>query len=424
MEANSDHRRFFELLDEADPLSGMRARFDLSHTRIFFNGNSLGPPPRGTWERLRAVIQDEWRNDMNAAWWDNDWLNLPRVTGDRIGRLIGAAPGQVVVGDSTSVNLFKLLCGALQVASRRSSGRSVVLTDSDNFPSDLYIADGIAQHVHPHATVRRVAADSIVDHLGDDVAVVLLSHVDYRSGRLLPMRDITESAHAAGALVLWDLAHSAGVVPIDADDIGIDLAVGCGYKYLNGGPGAPGYMYVASRLLPDFAQPITGWLGHAAPFDFEPDYRPDPGIARLTTGCPPLLSLIALDEGVAVTAQADPHAVRAKSIALAEQFAGLVRRRLARFGVEMTGPAAAAERGSHVSLRYPSAARLAAGLSARGFDVELRPPDLLRFGLAPLYIRYVDVYDCVEAMEQFLAADLVDAEVATTDTAAEGDLRR
>ncbi|RJO79159.1 kynureninase [Nocardia panacis] len=402
MKVHSAHRRDLQNLDDVDPLSGMRDLFDMRKDHVFFNGNSLGPPPRSTGSRLQSVVRDQWRIDMNASWWKYEWLNLPRAVGDRIGGIIGAAAGQVVVAESTSVNLFKLLCGAVRAASARSQARTVILTDHDNFPSDLYIADGVARHFRPETTVRRVPTDSIVDHLGDDVAVVLLSHVDYRFGRLLPMREITARAHAAGALVLWDLSHSAGVVPIDADDIGIDLAVGCGYKYLNGGPGAPGYMYVSSRLLTDFEQPVTGWLGHAEPFDFEADYRPDPGIARLTTGCPPLLSLIALDEGVSVTSRADPRDVRAKSIALTEQFIALARTRLARFGVEVTGPTAAAERGSHVSLRYESAPRLAGELASRGFDVEVRPPDLLRFGLAPLYIRYVDVFDCVEAMEQLL----------------------
>ncbi|MFI9504659.1 kynureninase [Nocardia sp. NPDC052566] len=398
--ATNGERRYFEQLDATDPLREIRALFDLPDDRVFLNGNSLGPPPRETWNRLQEGML-RWRDDMNAAWWDHQWLQLPTVIGDRIGALIGAAPGQVVVGDSTSVNLFKLLCGALYAQS--AGGRSVVLTDRDNFPSDLYIADGVARYVHPAATVRRVPAGEIIDHLGDDVAVVLLSHVDYRTGHLLPMRRINERAHAAGALVLWDLAHSAGVVPIDVDDAGTDLAVGCGYKFLNGGPGAPGYMYVAERLLPDFEQPVTGWLGHTRPFDFTADYQPDPGIARLTTGCPPLLSLLALDEGVSLTARADLAAVRAKSVALSREFIALAETRLARFGIEVTGPVDGAQRGSHVSLRYESAERLAEGLAATGFHLELRPPELLRFGLAPLHVRYVDLFDCVAAMEKLLA---------------------
>ncbi|MEU6581575.1 aminotransferase class V-fold PLP-dependent enzyme [Nocardia sp. NPDC046763] len=407
METTAEQRQHFEQLDAVDPLSDVRALFDLRDDRVFFNGNSLGPPPRETWDRLEVAMR-RWRDDMNAGWWDHQWLRLPVTTGDRIGRLIGAAPGQVVVGESTSVNLFKLLCGAMELQSGAAGGaRSVILTDHDNFPSDLYIADGVARYVRPDATVRRVPTEEIVDHLDADVAVVLLSHVDYRTAQLLPMRRINERAHAAGALVLWDLSHSAGVVPVEVDAAGTDLAVGAGYKYLNGGPGAPGYMYVAERLLPGFQQPITGWLGHARPFDFTADHRPDPGIARLTTGCPPLLSLLALDAGVRLTARADPRAVRAKSLALVAEFVALAEARLARFGVEVTGPADSAQRGSHVSLRCASAPRLAEGLAARGFHLELRPPDLLRFGLAPLYIRHVDVFDCVDALERLLADDTV-----------------
>ncbi len=398
-----DQRRSFEQLDAADPLREMRALFDLRDDRIFFNGNSLGPPPRATANRLDEALR-LWRDDMNAGWWDHGWLRLPTLTGDRIGEIVGAAPGQVVVGESTSVNLFKLLCGAME--SQSDSERSVILTDSDNFPSDLYIADGVARYVQRHATVRRMPAEEIVEHIDSDVAVVMLSHVDYRTAQLLPMRRINERAHEAGALALWDLSHSAGVVPVELDAAGTDLAVGCGYKYLNGGPGAPGYMYVAHRLLPRFEQPITGWLGHMRPFDFTAEYRPDTGIARLTTGCPPLLSLLALDEGVTLTARADPAAVRAKSVALGERFIALSRARLARYGVEVTGPADSAQRGSHVSLRSAQAERLAKDLAARGFHLELRPPDLLRFGLAPLHIRYVDVFDCVAAMEDLLAASV------------------
>lgn len=406
METGSEQRRYFEHLDAIDPLRDMRALFDVRDDRIFFNGNSLGPPPRQTWHRLHEGLR-QWRDEMNAAWWDRQWLQLPTLTGDRIGGLLGAAPGQVVVGESTSVNLFKLLCGAVELQFD-GGRRPVILTDLDNFPSDLYIADGVTRYVHREATVRRVPTEEITEHIGTDVAVVMLSHVDYRTAQLLPMQRINERAHAAGALVLWDLSHSAGVVPLDLDGAGTDLAVGCGYKYLNGGPGAPGYMYVAQRLLPRFEQPATGWLGHMRPFDFTPGYLPDPGIARLTTGCPPLLSLLALDEGVALTAQADPAAVRAKSVALGTEFIELAGTRLARYGVEVTGPADSAQRGSHVSLRSDSAERLAKGLADRGFHLELRPPDLLRFGLAPLYIRHVDVFDCVAAMEELLAEESAD----------------
>lgn len=392
-------RAFCEALDAQDELAAFRDEFDLPDDRVFLNGNSLGAPPKSTWDRLSRTVRQEWHHDMNAAWWTHGWLDLPTTVGDRIGHLVGAAPGQVVVGESTSVNLFKLLCGALQL----QSGRRTVLTDHDNFPSDLYIADGVAHHVHPDARVTRVDADTIPDALDEDVAVVVLSHVDYRTGRILPMNEINKRAHAVGSLVLWDLSHSAGVVPLALDTDDTDLAVGCGYKYLNGGPGAPGYLYVSTRLLPDIHQPITGWLGHAAPFSFEADYRPAPGIGRLTTGCPPLLSLVALDEGISLTARADPALVRAKSSALTELFIELAGERLAPHGCSVLSPRTPAHRGGHVALRHRAARRLVERLAAEGYMAELRVPDLLRFGLSPLFVRYVDVWDSVTALERILA---------------------
>ncbi|HEY0804328.1 MAG TPA: aminotransferase class V-fold PLP-dependent enzyme, partial [Pseudonocardiaceae bacterium] len=305
------------------------------------------------------------------------------------------------------------LCGALRNQIGSAAGRSVILTDAGNFPSDLYIADGIVEHVHPNATVRRVDPDLIVDSLDEQVAVVVLSHVDYRTARILPMAEINVRAHAVGALVLWDLSHSTGVVPIDLDDTETDLAVGCGYKYLNGGPGAPAYLYVADRLLSNFTQPITGWLGHAAPFDFEPGYRPDPGIGRLMTGCPPLLSLVALDEGVSVTAAVDRNRVRAKSMALTEAFVDLAAARLSAHDITVVAPSEPTARGSHVSLRHHAARALATGLNYAGFAVEFRAPDLIRVGFGPLFVRYVDVWDCVAALDELLDRDSGSVTVAS-----------
>jgi kynureninase len=250
--------------------------------------------------------------------------------------------------------------------------------------------------------VRRVPACDLFDALDDQVAVVVLSHVDYRTAEVAPMRALNAAAHKVGALVLWDLSHSAGIMPLALDADGVDLAVGCGYKYLNGGPGAPGYMYVASHLLPGFEQPVTGWLGHAAPFDFEPEYRPAPGVARLSTGCPPLLSLIALDEGVSVTGRADPALMRAKSSAMTQLFVELAVERLARHGVELLSPAEPDRRGGHVALGHPRAEDLAAGLAAVGFAAEFRSPVLLRVAFSPLFNRYVDVWDSAFALEDQL----------------------
>ncbi|QNP68110.1 aminotransferase class V-fold PLP-dependent enzyme [Streptomyces roseirectus] len=383
-------------LDAADELGALREEFDLPQRPVFLNGNSLGPPPRATWHRLSKVVREQWRADMNSAWWKHGWLDLPRTVGDRVGRLVGAAPGQTVVGESTSVNLFKLLCAALEL----NPGRRTVLTDAGNFPSDLYIADGVVRHVRPDVRVRRVEAHALAGALDEDTAVVVLSHVDYRTGELLPMREINRRAHAAGSLVLWDLAHSAGVVPVGLDADGTDLAVGCGYKYLNGGPGAPGYLYVAARLLPRVEQPVTGWLGHAEPFAFEAGYRPADGVGRLLTGCPPLLSLVALEEGVRLAGNVDTRLVRAKSLALTGLFAELAERA----GAQVVSPRAPQRRGGHVSVRHPDAERIAKGLAGEGFMAEVRVPDLIRVGLSPLSVRYVDVWDAAAALGRVLTA--------------------
>ena len=290
-----------ERADAADPLAPLRGGFDLPEGVIYLDGNSLGPLPRAVRARVDQVVAHEWGQGLIRSWNDADWIGMPARIGDRIGELIGAAPGQVVAGDSTSVNLYKALSAALAMR----PGRRVIVSERGNFPTDLYIAQGLLAQLgqgHVLRLVERGADDdqALVDALDESVAVVMLTQVDYRSGSMLDMSAITARIHAVGALAVWDLAHSAGAVPVALDDAGADFAVGCGYKYLNGGPGAPAFIYAARRHHAACAQPLSGWLGHAAPFAFEPGYRPAPGIERFLCGTPPVISMSALQAGVDV----------------------------------------------------------------------------------------------------------------------------
>lgn len=384
-----------EALDGADTLAGFRHRFDLPVGKIYLDGNSLGAPPIAARQRVdRAFAQ--WRNDLNASWWKHGWLDLPRQLGDKLARIVGANSGEVIVADSTSVNLFKLLLGATQLR----HDRRVILTDAGNFPGDLYVAQGIAQA--QQRKLRIVPAKELIESIDRDTAVVMLSQVDFRSGQLTELKPVVARAHAMGALVLVDLAHSAGVLPLRLSDDGVDLAVGCGYKFLNGGPGAPAFLYVAKPLLESFANPIWGWIGHRDAFAFESEYRPAPSIASFQVGCPPLLSLIALDAGVDLVLEADLQAVRRKSAALTGAFIDSVSPQCAANRIEIVTPFESHRRGSHVSLRHPQASRLADGLADHGVIAEFRAPDLVRFGFAPLYISFRDLWGATEILKRVL----------------------
>jgi kynureninase len=300
-------------LDHRDPVRHLRARFALPRGTIYLDGNSLGALPRSTPRRLQEVAR-QWGRDLIGGWNQHGWVDAPQRVGDKIGRLIGARPGETLAAESTSVNLYKLLHAALELAPRRR----VILTEAQNFPTDLYVAQGIARA--SGAKLRVVAADRIESAIDDDVAVLMLTHVNYRSGAMHDMRRLTRAAHARGALMLWDLAHSAGAMPLALARDGVDLAVGCGYKYLNGGPGAPAFLYVAKRHQARIRTPITGWFGHARPFDFGSAYEPASGVTRMMAGTPPILGLAALEAGVDVLLEADLRALRHKSIALTELF--------------------------------------------------------------------------------------------------------
>ncbi len=401
--------------DEADPLASFRERFLLPEGMIYLDGNSLGPLPKATPERVRQVVQEEWGQDLITSWNKHRWIELPTRIGDKIARLIGAAPGEVVVADSTSINLFKLMAAATAMRPQRRT----ILSQHGNFPTDLYIAQGLAQLLGDTYRLRLAEPDEIAEAVDEDVALLFLTHVDYRSGRVHDMARVTKAAQAKGALTLWDLAHSAGALPVDLDSAGADLAVGCGYKYLNGGPGAPAFLYVARRHQDSFRSPLSGWLGHAQPFAFEESFRPAAGILRGICGTPPVLSLAALEIGVDIALAADMALVREKSLALSAAFIALVEQRCAGQGLRLASPAEAAWRGSQVSYAHAEGYAVMQALIARGVIGDFRAPDLLRFGFTPLYTRFADVWDAVEILRDILESrswDLAELKVKAAVT--------
>ena len=387
-------RAELEAMDQNDPLAPFRDEFILPDGVIYLDGNSLGALPRATPGRMAAVVEDEWGRGLIRSWNDAGWIGLPARVGDKIGRLVGAPPGSVVAADSTSVNVFKLLSAAL----RLRPGRRVILSEAGNFPTDLYIAEGLAALLGQGHELRLVAADEVAGALGPDVAVAMLTHVDYRTGAMHDMAAVTAAAHAAGALVLWDLAHSAGAVPVDLAGADADFAVGCGYKFLNGGPGAPAFLYVAERLQEQARYPLTGWLGHAEPFAFDPAYRPAPGIGAAVVGTPSVLAMAALEVGVDIALRAPMDAVRAKSLRQAALLMELVAQHCPSAGVEPVTPARDEARGSQVSFRHPEAYAVMQALIARGVIGDFRAPDLMRFGITPLTLRYADLWDAAAAL--------------------------
>ena len=382
-------------LDQADELAPFRERFVLPGGVIYLDGNSLGPLPKATPARVAQVLEREWGQSLIRGWTDHGWIDLQCRVGEKIARLIGAAQGTTVVADSTSVNLFKLLAAALD----QRPGRNVILTEEGNFPTDLYVAQGLTALLQRGHVLRPVT--DIAAALNDQVAVLLLTHVNYRSGAMHDLAAVTRAAHAAGALVLWDLSHSVGAVPLHLDADGVDFAVGCGYKYLNGGPGAPAFLYVAKHLQDDLRLPLTGWLGHAEPFAFESQYRPASGIARAVVGTPPILSLAALEIGIDIALEAPMVGVRAKSLRLAELFMSMMEREP---GFRLLTPQAQSSRGSQVAFAHPEGYAIMQSLIDRGVIGDFRAPDVLRFGLAPLYVRFVDVWDAVAVLRDVMAS--------------------
>lgn len=386
--------------DDADPLAGFREEFALPDGLIYLDGNSLGALPRAAAARAADVVGREWGQGLIRSWNDAAWIDLPARVGGLIAGLIGAHADEVVAADSTSVNLFKLAAGALSLR----PGRRVILSEPGNFPTDLYVMQGLARLLGDGVALRTVAAPDIAGALNEDVALLLLTHVHYKTGRVHDMAALTARAHAVGALTLWDLSHSAGALPVALNEAGADLAVGCGYKYLNGGPGAPAFLYVARHLHDAIQSPLSGWMGHAAPFAFDDTYSPAPGVARHLCGTPGVLAMSVLEEGVTLMARADRGALRTKSRRLGDLFIALVEERLP--GVfTLVSPRDSAQRGSQVSFAHPQGYAIIQALIARGVVGDFRAPDILRFGVTPLYVRYCDVWDAVEHLVQVMRGE-------------------
>ncbi|MDD4887248.1 MAG: kynureninase [Thiomonas sp.] len=406
------HRQHCITLDATDPLAALREQFTLPDDLIYLDGNSLGALPRATPVRVQQVMSDEWGEGLIRSWNTAGWIDLPRRVGNKIARLVGAAPDELVVTDSTSINLYKVLSAALAITRADAPQRRVIVSERENFPTDLYMAQSLAAQYGMQLVL--VEKGQALSRLRDDVAVLLLTQVNYRSGALHDMAAVTAAAHAAGVLTVWDLAHSAGAVPVDLNGAQADFAIGCGYKYLNGGPGAPAFVWVHARHVNRVEQPLSGWHGHAAPFVFTPGYQPAQGIARYLCGTPTLLSLAALDCGVDTVLAAEPlggmQALRRKSLALSDLFIRLVQEQLSAHPITVATPLDAAQRGSQVSLTFDGDGyAVMQALIARGVIGDFRAgdkargdPDLLRFGFTPLYLRHVDVFDAVQTLRDIL----------------------
>jgi kynureninase len=380
-------------LDAADPLRRFRDRFVLPEGVIYLDGNSLGAQPRATAAALDDTVTRQWGERLIRSW-NEGWIDAPQRTGALIAPLVGARPDEMIVADSTSANLFKLIVAAL----RRDPTRTVVVGEQGNFPTDLHIAEGAVGCV-PGASLRAVPREALAAALGDDVALLLLTHVHYKTAERFDMATWTARAHDAGALVLWDLSHSAGAVPVDLNAADADLAVGCGYKFLNGGPGAPAWLYVHTRWQEKLTNPLSGWMGHAAPFAFTDKYVPAPGMTRWLTGTPPILGLAALEAALVLWADVDIAQAYAKSVALFDQMyvIGIS------LGLTCIAPQDPARRGSHISFRHPEAHALCQALIARGVIGDFRDPDILRFGLTPFYLGHEDLWRAGEILGQILA---------------------
>ena len=389
--------------DVSDPLAGARALFELPSGMIYLDGNSLGPMPHASALEVERAVRHEWAEGLISSWNDADWFALPTLYGDMLAPIIGADRGEIVVCDSTSINIYKTLHAALALR----PDRRVIVAEGGSFPTDLYVIEGVMAS-RPDVSTRLEGRDGqdLLDLIDADVAVVLVNQVDYRSGRKRDLVAVTEKAHAAGALVIWDLCHSAGVMEVGLNAAGADLAVGCTYKYLNGGPGAPSFVFAAKRHLDGIRQPLSGWWGHAAPFRFDQDYAPDPGIRKFLCGTQGILSFRALKPALEMLGEYDLRDIRAKSVALTELFIRLVDETCSEYGVTLMSPRAAEERGSQVALRHPEAYASVQALIARGVVGDFRMPDVMRFAFAPLYVGFADVVRAARILEEVLAGEV------------------
>ena len=382
-------------LDAADTLAWTRGEFFLPDGVIYLDGNSLGALPKKAVTRIEQIVREEWGQGLVSSWGTANWLTKPTEVGDRVGKLIGAAEGQTIVADSISVNLFKLVCAALEM----QSGRRTLVTEASNFPSDIYVLQGL-ERLWPGVSVKLIGRDGTFEDLVDhDTAAVILTEVDFRTGAKHDMKTVTDLVHRAGALMVWDLAHSAGALPIDLDGCGADMAVGCTYKYLNAGPGAPGFLYLAKRHQQEARTPIAGWLGHKDPFAFEVDYEPAPDIRQFLAGTPPIVSYGALEASLDIWEQVSMGDVRGKSIALADFFTGLIDQLSPSYGFKVASPRDSTLRGSQVSLKHPNGLAVMRSLIEKGIIGDFRAPDILRFGFTPLTLSFENVWHAVDTLD-------------------------
>jgi kynureninase len=379
-----------------------KAKFHLPEGMIYLDGNSLGPLPHAAKARVADMMQDEWGDMLITGWNKAGWMAQPQDLGDRVGALIGAEPGHTVMGDTLSIKVYQALASALDLR----ADRKVVLSDNGNFPTDLYMADGLLRSLDQGHELRVVDPEAVMDQITDDIAVVMLTQVDYRTGRMHDMQAITAKAHAVGALVIWDLAHSAGALPVDLAGCGADFAVGCTYKYLNGGPGAPAFIYVAPKHADTVQPALSGWLGHEAPFAFDLDYRAGAGVSRMRVGTPPVIQLAALEAAMDVWDAVDMQDLRDQSVALSEQFIKGVEAACPQ--LTLASPRDASRRGSQVSFRFKDGYAAMQALIDRGVIGDFRAPDVMRFGFTPLYIDAQDVERAIAILTDVMQNDLWD----------------
>jgi len=406
MDFSMKHRDEAAALDRDDPLAPLREQFALADGVIYLDGNSLGVPPKASASRAADVISAEWGEGLIRSWNTAGWFALPKRLGNKLAPLIGAGEDEVVVTDTISANLFKILSAALKLANERDPKRRVIVSERSNFPTDLYIAQGLIEQLDRGYELRLVDDPAeLPAAIDENTAIAMITHVNYRTGYMHDMVALTQTIHRAGALAVWDLAHSAGAVPVDLNGVGADYAVGCTYKYLNGGPGSPAFVWVPKRHQNAFSQPLSGWWGHKKPFEMNPVYRPDDGIGRFLCGTQPIVSMSLVECGLDVFLQTDMQTLRRKSLALSDLFIRLVEERCGEFPLSLATPREHAQRGSQASFEHPNGYEVMQALIARGVIGDYREPRILRFGFTPLYTRFVDVWDAVEVLRDVLATE-------------------
>jgi kynureninase len=395
---NQITRDYCEALDQSDVLAHFRDEFTIPEGVVYLDGNSLGVAPKAASRRARDLVEGEWAKGLIKSWNEAGWWELPLKLGDKIARLVGAGPGEIVVTDSTGINIYKVLSAALKLVPQRR----VIVMEGSNFPTNNYMVQGLLGQLGDGYEIRFAEESELLSAIDEDVAVVCLTQVHYKSGRVLDMAAITAATHEIGAISVWDLCHSAGALEVFLNECRVDFAVGCTYKYLNGGPGSPAFIYVAKRHQGQTSQPLTGWWGHAAPFEFERDYRPNTAIRQMQSGTQPMLSMAVVEIGLDIFLRADMHQVRQKSQALTALFIDLVEQRCGAHQFTLASPRETERRGSQVALNHEQGYAIMQALIARGVIGDFRAPQTMRFGFTPLYVGFVDVWNAVEQLLQIM----------------------